>query len=312
MGHIESLRAIAALMVMVFHFISFADINGPLIANESVRKYSEFGAQGVELFYIISGFVIYYSLTNSSFGFKHYPKYLLKRISRIFPPFWGTIFLICLVPFIWKWPFSYELNELLQNATLTIDLFKQYNWMNPIFQTLKVEFLFYIIIGLLAVLMKKNNWSYGVIVFVSLVGTYYYHSIDLVHNVPFFLIGIACCQIYKSRQLILNYSLIAACMLFLFLVFPMDDVVISIIGVVFLIWIPITNRWVEKIGQFSYSIYLTHGFSGGMFLLYCKNHVDWNPWVCIILAIIGALVFAFCYYWLVEKRAISWSKRIKY
>ncbi len=314
MGHIESLRAVAALMVMLFHFISFSDAKGPLIGNESIRKYSEFGAQGVELFYIISGFVIYYSLTNTPFGFGHYPKYLLKRVSRIFPPFWGTILLICVALFIFKWPFPYSVNELLQNATLTIDLFKQYDWMNPIFQTLKVEFLFYLVIGLLAVLMKKNNWSYGLIVFSSLVGAYYYHSIDLVHNVPFFLIGIACCEIYKSQQLILNYSLIAACMLFLFLVFPIDDVIISIAGIVFLIWIPIKNRLVEQIGQFSYSIYLTHGFSGGLFLFYCKNqrHVDWNPWVYITMAIVGALVFAFCYYWIMEKRAISWSKKIKY
>lgn len=299
---------------MLFHFISFNDASGPLITNETVRKYSEFGAQGVELFYIISGFVIYYSLTNAPFGFKQYPKYLLKRVSRIFPPFWGTILLICIAPFIFKWPFPYSGNELLQNATLTIDVFKQYNWMNPIFQTLKVEFLFYLIIGLLAVVMKKTSWSYGLIVFSSLIGAYYYHSIDLVHNVPFFLIGIACCEIYKSQQLIMNYSLIAACLFFLYLIFPLEDVVISLIGIVFLLWVQITSRWVEQIGQFSYSIYLTHGFSGGLFLFYCKNQerVDWNPWVYITIALIGALVFAFCYYWVIEKRAISWSKKIHY
>lgn len=314
LGHIESLRAVAALMVMLFHFISFTDANGPLIANESVRKYSEFGAQGVELFYIISGFVIYYSLTTASYGFKQYPKYLLKRILRIFPPFWGTIILICITPFFFHWPFPYKLTEILQNATLAVDLFKQYSWMNPIFQTLKVEFLFYLIIGLLAVLLKKSNWSYGIITFSSLIGAYYYHSIDLVHNVPFFLIGIACCEIYKSQQLILNYSLIAACLFFLYLIFPLEDVIISIIGVVFLVWIRIKNRWVEQIGQFSYSIYLTHGFSGGLFLFYCKNqeHVDWNPYVYITIALIGALIFAFCYYRVVERRAISWSKKIRY
>ncbi|WP_343748943.1 acyltransferase [Fluviicola sp.] len=314
LGHIESLRAIAALMVLIFHFISFEDPKGPLVSNESVRKYSEFGAQGVELFYLISGFVIYYSLSKGVYGFKHYPKYLLKRITRIFPPFWGIILLICLAPLMWDWPFPYSANQVVQNATLTVDLFGNTEWMNPIFVTLKVEFMFYLIIGLLVVVMKRNDWSYGIIVFSSLVAAYYFCSFDLAHNIPFFLIGIVCCEIYKTRQIVLNYCLMASCLLFLCLFFPVEDLVISLIGVVFLLWIPITNRAFRFTGQFSYSLYLTHGFSGGLFLTYCKNQkgVDWNPWVYIVLAVIGSLVFAYCYFLVIEKRAMGWSKGIRY
>jgi peptidoglycan/LPS O-acetylase OafA/YrhL len=314
LGHIESLRAIAALMVLIFHFISFGDANGPLLASESIRKYSEFGAQGVELFYIISGFVIYLSLSNSSYGFSQYPKYLIKRITRIFPPFWGTILLICFTPFIWGWPFPFSANQLVQNATLTVDMFGNTEWMNPIFITLKVEFLFYLVIGLLVVPMQMTSWSYGIIVFSSLIVTYYFHSFDLIHNIPFFLIGIACCEVYKKRQLILNYGIIVSCFTFLYLVFPMEDLVIAAIGTIFLLWIPITNRWFKQVGQFSYSLYLTHGFSGGMFLFYCKNqqHVNLNPWIYIVTAVCIALAFAYGYYLLIEKRAMHWSKGIKY
>lgn len=301
-------------MVLIYHFISFGDAKGPLLNNESIRKYSEFGAQGVELFYLISGFVIYYSLTKGTYGFKHYPKYLLKRMTRIFPPFWGIILLIYLTPLVWSSPFPYSVNQLVQNATLTVDLFGNTEWMNPIFLTLKVEFMFYLVIGLLVVLMKRNNWSYGVIVLSSLFGAYYFHSIDLVHNIPYFLIGIACCEIYKERQVTLNYGILGLCALFLYLVFPLEDLLISLIGVVFLLWVPITNRAFKFMGQFSYSLYLTHGFSGGMLLLYCKNQqlVDWSPWVYIVVATIGALAFAYCYYLVIEKRAMKWSKRIRY
>jgi peptidoglycan/LPS O-acetylase OafA/YrhL len=314
LGHIESLRALAALMVIVFHFISFSDAKGPLVPQEAIRKYSEFGAQGVELFYIISGFVIYYSLTNSSFRIALYPKYLLKRFARIFPPFLGTIVLICLVPFVFGWPFPYSAGQLIQNATLTVDLFHNTEWMNPIFVTLKVEFLFYLVIGLLVVPMRKTNWSYGLIAFSILVLTGYFHSIDLVHNAPFFLIGMACSEIYKAHQVILNYVLIVVCFGFIYFVFPLEDVVISGIGVTFLLWIIIKSSWLEKVGRFSYSIYLTHGFSGGSFLYYCKNQdrVDWNPWVYVACAVCVAIVFAYCYYLVVEKRAIRWSKKIRY
>lgn len=314
MGHIESLRAVAALMVLCFHLISFRDHNGPLIIHEKIREYSEFGAQGVELFYIISGFVIYLSLTSFSFEFKHYPKYFLKRISRIFPPFWGTIGLICLTPFLWGWPFVYSFEELVQNATLSVDLFKKYPWMNEIFVTLKVEFLFYLCIGLLAVPMRKSIWSYGLLTFSFLGMTYFFHSVDLIYNIPYFLIGIACCELYRGNQKVLNYALLFCCLGFLAFVYQMQDFIISVLGVSMLLWLPIKNRLLEKIGHFSYSLYLTHGFSGVMLLYYFKNQtsVDWKASVYIVLAFISALVFAYFYYLVIEKWAIKWSKKIRY
>lgn len=315
MGHIESLRALAALIVLIFHFISFSDANGFLIKNESVRRYSEFGAQGVELFYIISGFVIYYSLTsNNTYGIQQYPKYLLKRFARIFPPFLGIIALICITPLIFGWPFPYSGKQLLENAALSVDLFGDTQWMNPIFVTLKVEFLFYLVIGLLVIPLSRTIWAYAFITFSALVATCYFYSVDLVHNAPFFLLGIACSEIYQSRNMVPNYLLISACFVFLYAIFPVEDVVIAVIGVVFLLWIPIKSAWLEAIGHFSYSLYLTHGFSGGLFLSYCINqkHVDWNPWVYFVLAVCGAIVFAYCYYRIIEKRSISWSKNIRY
>jgi exopolysaccharide production protein ExoZ len=315
LGHIESLRALAALIVLVFHFISFSDdAKGPLIKNELIRKYSEFGAQGVELFYIISGFVIYYSLTSTSFGIQNYPKYLLKRFARIFPPFLGTLALICVIALIWKGAYPYTFKQVLENASLSVDLFNDSHWMNPIFVTLKVEFLFYLVIGLLVIPLSRAIWSYALITFSVLIAVYYFNSIDLVHNAPFFLIGIACSEIYRSRNLVLNYVLIAACFVILCSIFPPEDVVVSLIGVVFLLWITIKSEWLESIGHFSYSLYLTHGFSGGLFLYYSKNqtHVDWNPWVYFTLAVLGAIVFAYGYYLVIEKRSIRWSKRIRY
>lgn len=315
MGHIESLRALAALTVLIFHFVSFSDAKGYLVKSEQIRKFSEFGAQGVELFYIISGFVIYYSLTrDSSFGIQQYPNYLLKRFLRIFPPFLGVIGLICITPFIFGWPFPYSAKQLFENATLSVDLFKDTQWMNPIFVTLKVEFLFYLIIGLLVIPMSRTIWGYALITFSALIAACYFYSIDLIHNVPFFLIGIACSEIYRSRNVVLNYLLISACFIFLSVIFPLEDTVIALIGVVFLLWIPIKSIFLEAIGRFSYSLYLTHGFSGGSFLYYCKNqkHVDWNPWVYFALAVCGAVAFAYCYYQIIEKRSISWSKAINY
>ncbi len=314
MGHIESLRAIAALMVLCFHLLSFEGINGKLIANDSIREYSKFGAQGVELFYLISGFVIYFSLSKVDFTLRMYPKYLLKRFLRIFPPFWGVVLLICLIALIWKGIYPYSFEQIVQNATLTIDLFGTSDWLNPIFATLKVEFLFYLLIGFLAVFMRKSPYFYAGICFSALGSTYFFHTIDIIHNIPFFLLGIACSEIYQSKNKELNYSLIAASLLLLGFIFPLEDLIVALLGVCFILWIKVHGKWIEWIGHFSYSLYLTHGLSIGLFLLFFKNekYFNLNSWVAFLLAFIVALGCAFLYYRIIEKKAIRWSKGVKY
>ncbi len=312
LGHIESLRAIAALIVVAFHFITFEDAQGALFQNESLRRYAEFGAQGVELFYIISGFVIYNSLTSRDYTFKMYPRYLLKRFLRIFPPFLGAILLICLTPFIWKGLYPYSFNQIVQNASLTVDLFGNTYWLNPIFATLKVEFLFYLIIGFLVIFMAKNTWFYLIVSGLALICVLFFPTVDLVHNVPFFLIGIACSQVYKSKDEVLNYSLIAASLTMITFRFFPEDVVIAVIAIVFLLWIRIKSRFLERIGEFSYSLYLVHGLSGGLVLYVCKSGKlgELNPWLTLFLSVTAAIVSAYVFFRIVEKRAMRWSKGI--
>ena len=314
MGHIESLRALAALMVLVFHFLSFHGVDGFLVENELIRDYSRFGAQGVELFYIISGFVIYYSLTNTDSGVYSYYTYLLKRFARIFPPFLGILALICLVAFIWKGSYPYDVKQIAENATLTVDLFRDSEWMNPIFVTLKVEFLFYLLIGIQVIFYRRNILIYSLVHFTALVLVLFFHSIDLIHNTPFFIAGIACSEIYKSRNLSVNYLLITCSLIVLVFIFPIEDALVLIIGVSLILWVKIRSKWLEWIGQFSYSLYLTHGLAGGLFLFVAKNekYLNLPGWLAIGLAVFIAITFAYCYYLVIEKRAISWSKKIRY
>lgn len=314
MGHIESLRALAALMVLVFHFLSFQGVDGFLIENALIRDYSGFGAQGVELFYIISGFVIYYSLTNTDSTVYSYYTYLLKRFARIFPPFLGILALICLVACIWKGAYPYDAKQIVQNATLTVDLFRNSEWMNPIFVTLKVEFLFYLLIGFLVIFLRRHILIYSLVLFAALTLVLFFHSIDLIHNIPFFIAGIACSEIYKSRNLPVNYLLLTCSLICLVLIFPIEDTLVLIIGVSLILWVKIRSNYLEWIGQFSYSLYLTHGLAGGLFLFVTKNekYLNLPGWLALILAVFVAIAFAYCYYLVIEKRAISWSKKIKY
>lgn len=315
LGHIESLRAIAAILVLFFHLISFSDLQGYLVSSDALRSWSAFGAQGVELFYIISGYVIYFSFEqNGSYSMVQFPIYLLKRIARIFPPYWMTILLVCLVPVLFQWPFPYSVNQVAQNATFTVDLFQNAEWMNPIFVTLKVEFIFYLIIGVLAVPMCKNQRVFAGVILGSLTLSLLFPSVDIFHNAPYFLIGILLSQVYQKKELLQHGILLVICIGFIGIRYPMEDLVISVLGAIFLCWLPIRLRLLEWIGSFSYSLYLTHGLTGILFLSFCKSKTDlaFPIWVYLGFAVLISVLGAFVFYWVIEKRAMLWSKKIKY
>lgn len=82
---IDMLRGIATLSVCVFHFTNG---NKDFLSQNSLFKIvGSVGWSGVEMFFIISGFIIPYSLYKINYRYKAYSVFLIKRIIRIHPPF---------------------------------------------------------------------------------------------------------------------------------------------------------------------------------------------------------------------------------
>src|ERR1700722_4627589 len=77
-GIIDGFRAIAIIGVLLFHFFSLENTNYPY-GNKFDFFFQE--RYGVEFFFIISGFVIFYTLENTS-SLKDFFK---KRIIRLYP-----------------------------------------------------------------------------------------------------------------------------------------------------------------------------------------------------------------------------------
>lgn len=88
---IQYLRAIAALMVVAFHAASRVEENLPSFVTANM----ELGHAGVDLFFVISGFIIWTigGTTTRSPG-----DFLVRRIVRIAPPYWlATLLWVSLV-----------------------------------------------------------------------------------------------------------------------------------------------------------------------------------------------------------------------
>jgi exopolysaccharide production protein ExoZ len=93
---IQALRAIAAMMVLMWHFRS--TVTGDL--ESSVLKFFfQNGFSGVDIFFVISGFIMVYTSSGKPVGELSAPVFLIKRFSRIWPLYViGSIFYIC---FLW-------------------------------------------------------------------------------------------------------------------------------------------------------------------------------------------------------------------
>ncbi|HTJ43901.1 MAG TPA: acyltransferase [Kofleriaceae bacterium] len=92
---IQALRGIAALLVVFFHAHFFVD-------NASFRAWSEryfgSGAIGVDLFFVISGFIMVHTTTRAPATARSGVRFLARRLARVWPVYAAhTIFYVLLI-----------------------------------------------------------------------------------------------------------------------------------------------------------------------------------------------------------------------
>jgi len=143
LSNIDGLRAVAALSVFVQHFIgdvSRADgaSSGALYPWFSISEQSlDLGRFGVVLFFLISGFVIPFSIG----GEVALKRFAISRFFRLYPAFW--VALSCLTLILWNAGTPVSVATELANLTMAPALFGQ-GWMSGIYWTLFIELLFYV------------------------------------------------------------------------------------------------------------------------------------------------------------------------
>ena len=90
---LDLLRFIAAMAVVMFHFL-FRGQQGDWmpVSFEPLDIYARYGYLGVNLFFMISGFVILLSAVNRSAT-----QFVISRVTRLYPAFWVGVTLTALV-----------------------------------------------------------------------------------------------------------------------------------------------------------------------------------------------------------------------
>lgn len=150
--NIDALRAIAALLVVIQHFFGdivreVQNIQTPLI---ELIQYSlntiDLGRFGVILFFLISGFVVPFSIR----GTRPLRRFAISRIFRLYPALWLAV--IALSVFFTYQGSAPSVATILANMTM-FPSFIGFQWLSGIYWTLTIELIFYV---LCAALFWKN------------------------------------------------------------------------------------------------------------------------------------------------------------
>jgi peptidoglycan/LPS O-acetylase OafA/YrhL len=154
---IDLARFIAALAVLLFHYsFRYWNLETPsVLLYPEISAFTQYGYLGVDLFFMISGFVILMSAENKSLR-----EFIVSRVVRLYPVYWfGCIFIFA---FSYLWPvksFNLDWSDLFINLTMFQAYFERPN-ISTVFWTLVIELQFYILIcvALYTGLIKKVEW----------------------------------------------------------------------------------------------------------------------------------------------------------
>lgn len=152
---IQVLRGIASLLVVLLHCT--VNSSETLHQNFLVNFFS-FGGSGVDIFFVLSGFIITY--TNFRFIGKadHFSFFIKRRIIRIYPTYWIiiSIFLLLQVflPSFYKTHFSFAI----KNIFSTYLLLPGHVMVNGVSWTLSYELFFYFLFSL-SFFIPQKKWS---------------------------------------------------------------------------------------------------------------------------------------------------------
>jgi peptidoglycan/LPS O-acetylase OafA/YrhL len=318
---LNSLRAIAALSVCLFHFVT--TVTG-FISNETVLYLFSFGHYGVQMFFVISGFIIPWSMFSNKYEINNFFVFTAKRLIRLEPPYIISLLLAILHTYIRAWGPYYNgvditptIKQIVLHFGYLIPFFEGERWIRPVYWTLAIEFQYYITIGLLFNFIWSDRWYQRVLIYVLfLLAPLFFKPSFLPCHLPVFLLGIILC-LYKTNTIKIWEFIIGCSATFLAIVIFSNFATLVFSGFTFfaiLFAADIRSKVGDFLGNISYSLYLFHSLSGMIVLNYFA-HSATTPlfkFVLIVVAVMISIGFSFFIYKFIEKPSKELSARISY
>ena len=316
---VDYLRGIASLSVCWFHLTNTYPEASP------VRLSGQYGWLGVEVFFVISGFIIPFSLLSSGYSLrKHWGTFIARRIIRLDPPY-----LVAIVLTIFLWHLStlapgfrgsapaYTATSVLLHLGYLNDIFNV-PWLSPVFWTLAIEFQFYLLISLLypAICLRSGLKRWGVLILFCSIPFIFPSRAFVSGYLCLFALGILSFQYYitlisRLEFLVLFLGIAALCLLSL----DIQITLVASLTSLALAFLKVGSYPVLTfLGTISYSLYLIHVPIGGrvvnIFRRVATN--DFELFCTSLVALAVSLIAAWILYQLIERPSHRWATRLTF
>jgi peptidoglycan/LPS O-acetylase OafA/YrhL len=318
---VDALRGIAALGVCWYHFTYG---NDAFLPDGALKSSGTFGWLGVEIFFVISGFIIPYSLHRGSYRICDYGRFVLKRVIRLDPPYLAGILIVIALgyasaatPGFHGPPFQLSWVQLLLHLGY-LNVFFGYPWLNGVFWTLAIELQYYLLVGLLFFAIAHRSLLVRVITFGFLAALAFLIPDDqfLFHWLFLFMLGMTAFQLRAG--IIGRWQFFAWNVLLGIGAWQVGGGIIAATGIATALLIGLFEADLNSVllffGHISYSLYLLHVPIGGRVVNLSLRYVHTLPGkVGVLAAALAATVAAaWLLYRYVERPAQQWSSRIRY
>lgn len=315
----DQLRGLAALAVAWFHFT-----HGGTLATGWLKDSGAHGWLGVEVFFVISGFVIPYSMARAGYRLSDWSAFLGKRLLRLHPPYLAAVALALVLlyasaatPWFRGPDPAVDSRQVLLHLGYLNDI-AGVPWLNPVFWSLAIELQFYLVVALAFPLLAHGEpamrWA-CLAVFCAL-GLAVPGKEFVFMFAPVFALGMLAWWQSSGRMSGAAFLLGVLALAALIAATRAVEVAVPTAIAALLIG-SVTARpigWLAFAGAISYSFYLVHLPVGGRVVNLGLRFADGAPAqaLVLLLALAASIAAAVVMHRLVELPARAWSSRIGY
>ena len=324
---LDVLRGFAAVAVMLHHHGQYYDTLYPGRTPLSVNFFA--GHFGVELFFIISGFVILMTIERKATVWA----FAVARAARLMPCFTAALVLATVILIIAPMPplDTPTIGRFLANVTMAPLLLGERVVDLP-YWTLSYEMVFYLSMALLLALGRLRQiewialaWVATGVLFTTLVDVEHHHRtaiLLLAYYSNFFVIGMCLYLIQAGRARPVTWVALVLAILTSArgggeqAFYASGGLYLSLTAAfALLVWLGTTavGRWVAVpplvfLGRISYPLYLVHVVLGFQVIRFGVAH-GWSTATGVVAAAAVSLVAATLLHYLIERPGLSWSRR---
>lgn len=316
---LDALRGIAAIIVLMFHYtVQYQELFGHVIPPPLTMPA---GRYGVQLFFVISGFVIFLTLTRASSIWD----FAANRLSRLYPPYWVCIGITFAIIACLPMPgLNVTGKEALINLTM-LQYWLQTNTVDGVYWTLAVELAFYAFVSglyLIGLLRRVELWVSVWLAMIFIVQLALRSGINIspmirtalmLEHGHFFFAGVLFYRMRYDGFTAVRWLLVAVCVAAAWFVRDAPHALSLLISsLVFALFVSGRLGWIAVgpllfLGDISYPLYLLHQHIGYAVIDRLQKAGLISPWWLLVPAAV-AILLATAVNRAVEKPARQWLR----